>query len=400
MLVGWVLLLPTLVLACGEADRFSLEVIGEEGIPIVEAEEPEAFFQATVDLTLGVDSGGGPFEFSLVSGVAGDPDGRLIVVDQHWHEVRVFDSDGDFLYRFGGRGSGPGELMTPCCPSFGPDGLLWVNDRENGRYNAYRLKESTAEFVTTIRSATGPVVTHALAFHPDGGVIDIGGFPDGRAGCNRVIRYHLEVGGSTVRREEIPCAPQDRAPTLYGSSSSGFWARATGQTSGFVAIPAYVPHHRIAHSTTGDWAELVTSDYTVRWYGPDGALKKVIHSEVEPGPRLTSEQREFQARMIEQRGVAIPGFEPVERLQPLRDLAFDQAGRLWIQHRAREGVSRVDVWGTDGTWRAQVAWPEGVHLEGAFIQDPLAYAVEGPAHGAIRVVRIQLAPVTPGVHDG
>ena len=59
MLIGWVLLLPILVLACGEADRFSLEVIAEEGVSIVEAEEPEAFFEAAVDLTLGVESGGG-----------------------------------------------------------------------------------------------------------------------------------------------------------------------------------------------------------------------------------------------------------------------------------------------------------------------------------------------------
>lgn len=159
MRVGWVLLLPILVLACGEADRFSLEGIAEEGVPIVRAEEPEAFVEAAVDLTLGVESGGGPFEFSRVSG-------------------------------------------------------------ENGRYNAYRLKESSAEFVTTIRSATGPVVTHALAFHPDGGVIDIGGFPDGRAGCYRIIRDHLDVDGSSLRREEIPCAPQDRAPTLHGSDAN------------------------------------------------------------------------------------------------------------------------------------------------------------------------------------
>lgn len=157
--------------------------------------------------------------------------------------------------------------------------------------------------------------------------------------------------------------------------------------TGFITFPAYVPRHVIAHSPTGEWAELITSDYLVRWYGADGSLKHFISGAVEPGPRLTAEQRAFQSRLIERRG-RLHGFEPAERLQPLRSLNFDTRGRLWIQHQIQGGRSRVDVWRPDGTYDGSVWWPEGIRMESAFIREQDAHAIRRDTTGVMRVVRI------------
>lgn len=50
------------------------------------------------------------YEFNRIGGVRQLSDGRVVVVDGGSREVRFFDSRGQFLHRFGGKGRGPGEF--------------------------------------------------------------------------------------------------------------------------------------------------------------------------------------------------------------------------------------------------------------------------------------------------
>src|SRR5687768_1661163 len=74
---------------------------------------------ATVDTTaaqlveisrLGVVDGDENLQFDRIGGIATDDLGRLFVIDQGTRAVRVFDSNGRFVRRFGGAGRGPGEF--------------------------------------------------------------------------------------------------------------------------------------------------------------------------------------------------------------------------------------------------------------------------------------------------
>lgn len=65
---------------CSEADRFSSDVVASESVPVHELTAPEIRRVGTIDLTLGVESGDAPYEFSVISGVISDPDGRISVV--------------------------------------------------------------------------------------------------------------------------------------------------------------------------------------------------------------------------------------------------------------------------------------------------------------------------------
>ncbi|UCC31742.1 MAG: hypothetical protein JSU86_05585 [Phycisphaerales bacterium] len=78
------------------------------------------------------------------SGICVDIAGRVFVADTHYHRIIVFDQGGHELFRFGERGSGPGQLILPCDVAVDRAGFIYVceyglNDRvskfdQSGRY--------------------------------------------------------------------------------------------------------------------------------------------------------------------------------------------------------------------------------------------------------------------------
>lgn len=83
------------------------------------------------ELRIGVLEGESPKLFGDVRSVAADRNGTIYVADLQAAEIRVFDSQGGFLRRFGHRGEGPGEfrLLLPGMTVLWqhPD-RLWIAD--------------------------------------------------------------------------------------------------------------------------------------------------------------------------------------------------------------------------------------------------------------------------------
>lgn len=120
-------------------------------------------FEGTIDLEIGRLDGDDPYLFSHIMDVAADEGGRVLVADRQTNEVRVFEPDGDFAFRFGGPGEGPGEMTEPNGLQFGPQGELWV--RESVRYSVFTLGPAKAEFQRVLSSLTPrpyPSVTSAV----------------------------------------------------------------------------------------------------------------------------------------------------------------------------------------------------------------------------------------------
>lgn len=66
-------------------------------------------------------------------------DGTVFVADGYGNSrIAVFDADGRFVRSFGSRGFGAGQLLTPHSLAFGPDGSLYVADRDNARIQRFR----------------------------------------------------------------------------------------------------------------------------------------------------------------------------------------------------------------------------------------------------------------------
>ena len=63
--------------------------------------------------------------------VSVSPEGLIYICDYDNHRVTVHDADGNFLFAFGTRGSGPGCLDKPRDIAFGSDDFLYVSDNGN-----------------------------------------------------------------------------------------------------------------------------------------------------------------------------------------------------------------------------------------------------------------------------
>ena len=84
--------------------------------------------------------------FGRPQDVAFLPDGRILVADGlDNHRVIILDADGNYISEFGGFGEGPGQLNGIHALGIGPEGLIFALDRSGGRVNVFRTTDNPAE---------------------------------------------------------------------------------------------------------------------------------------------------------------------------------------------------------------------------------------------------------------
>lgn len=77
------------------------------------------------------------YHFRLPTSVAVSADGRIYVVDSKHGEIKVLAPNGEFLFRFGENGSGPGQLNLPEGIALDGAGNVYVCDSINGRIQKF-----------------------------------------------------------------------------------------------------------------------------------------------------------------------------------------------------------------------------------------------------------------------
>ena len=98
--------------------------------------------------------------FGRPQDVAFLPDGRILVADGlDNHRVVILDKDANYLSEFGGRGDGPGQFNGVHAIAVGPDGLIFALDRSGGRINVFRTTDDpkTVDFVDAFPGFTLPL---------------------------------------------------------------------------------------------------------------------------------------------------------------------------------------------------------------------------------------------------
>ena len=84
--------------------------------------------------------------FGQPQDVAFLPDGRVLVADGlDNHRIIILDQHGGYISEFGGFGDGPGQFNGIHVLGIGPDGLIFALDRSGGRVNVFRTTDDLAE---------------------------------------------------------------------------------------------------------------------------------------------------------------------------------------------------------------------------------------------------------------
>lgn len=354
---------------------------GDSGVALPEVPT----FDGTIDLEIGDVAGDDPYLFSFIVAVAVDEQGRVIVADRDAVEIRVFGPEGDFAFRFGGRGEGPGEFGDICCMEFGPDGELWV--RESARYSTFVLDSASAEHRRVLRTPYhGPVgLREPFIFDMAGDLVFVGPVGVGLAGRYARLRVLPDGGVDTV----VIADAEDL------SVSKTWVPLERGPYRGFAVLQQpFGPQWVHGHANGGAWAEAVTSDYSINYHHPDGTAS-VIEGPALQGPPLSADDREWAQGHIdrerERAGIDDHPFGIPDRKPPLADMFFDRAGRLWIVKTVAEGaaVREADVW--DGTTLvARYRWPSRIwQFPKPWATESALYGVTADSLGVQRAARVR-----------
>ncbi len=88
----------------------------------------------------------GPSRFAKPQDVAFLPDGRILVADGlDNHRIVILSEELEYLGEFGGYGTAPGQFQGIHALGVGPNGLIFALDRSGGRVNVFRTTDDPGE---------------------------------------------------------------------------------------------------------------------------------------------------------------------------------------------------------------------------------------------------------------
>ncbi len=330
----------------------------------------------------------GPDAFGRVAGIAFVTGGRVAVLDNAYHEVRLFDDSGRFLSRAGREGSGPGEMRGAFGLGVAPDGVLWVRDNSNGRYVRFAVDgdslRSVAEF-NLGEGAQGPGISPS--FDASGRLIHLGLAADSATGGATLTRFTYRVDEPVpVGRVTISEPPPDsigQFPVLVGEGVTRFFYQ------------PFAPTFLHAHADGGHWARSVSSTATVERYDAAGTLLHRVtvapdRVSLSPGEQARADSSLARDRRAAGRDLpfTVPATKPL-----LRAIHFDAAGRLWIEHSVPEGAARIaDIFDSTGAPHGRVSWLAAIDLRLGTLGDTLVAGVARDELDIQRVVLLRLQP--------
>lgn len=307
---------------------------------------PDSTWHLQRDFRIGSVEGAGPATFSQIIGLAVDSQGRIYVLDRLSQDVRVFDSDGDYVRTLGRKGEGPGEFGTATGLGWGPSGHLWVVDQGLKRFTLF---DTSGAFVDTRRA---PMRLRSWewsgAFTAAGELYDwslVGAGDDSRP---VLLRFDL----ASEYSDTFPM-PEYRQE---------FFEWRTERGGGMMTVP-FTPQLVWTIGLAGRLWSGVSDRYRVHRAEIGGDTTLVIEREFEPVPVSANERaaaiektREFMGtRQFAQE--RIPSHKPV-----FERLAVDDLGYLWVRMSDTDGHpgSQFDVFSPEGRFLGSVRTAESV----------------------------------------
>lgn len=307
--------------------------------------------------------------FGNIVGITVDAAGRVFIADGQDQQIRVFSSTGAFVAKIGRTGAGPIEFNGLGSIAFAADGMLWVRDERNGRFQVLDVRSTPAKLVRTV-----PLLNHSsgsrqpITFDGAGNVIDEWSFFDAKAKRFRPSRIRLSLAGVSLQTDTLPIpigadAGEYKIVTAQKSASG----TVIGTSEQRIYQP-YGPQWVRAGGAAGTRADAVTSRYDVSVFDNRGTLVRHIVRTIVAVPLSDKERTIGEARLksVANAVSASAGSLPfgVPRVHPpLVGLAYATDGMLWVERTTADGQPReADVFDTNGRRVAIAEWPRELEV--------------------------------------
>lgn len=335
------------------------------GITIVENVDPAATpavwtLDATPRVEIGTMDGDAAYQLYRVQTGRVLADGRIAVLEQGGHRVRVYGPDGRWLADWGGQGGGPGEFEVPTLLGRWPGDSVAVWD---GRPRRLTLFDTDGAFGRTL-SLTGAddgAPMNLLGIFEGGTLLaSRSGFGDGIP--NGVIRPDMDLfvlSGEGQVLSELGTFPGERSAIVVGEASievfkDPFQPRLIAAPVGDRIVVAVTDRHRLEmRSRDGPLERLVDLGAGRRVF-TDAARAAFVEREVAEAPEegRAGARRRFEAL-------------PLPDTLPLIDALMTDDERVWARPFHEANGATPATWlvlDVDGRLTARVEVPAGMRV--------------------------------------
>lgn len=248
--------------------------------------------------------------FSQLSSVAVDDDGTVYALDFKEQKIKVYDDSGDFVFAFGEKGQGPGELQMPASIHLAPDNRLAVNDAL-ARKIVYFTKQG--KYIDHISYATRLQLSNIL--------MDSQG---------NFLARELKLEGQEMFFEIVKM-DRDLNP-LFSLDKTGFPIPLPG-SGNKINMMDMISIYQL--DSSGNIYYGRNRDYEINMHTPEGKLVKSIRKEFQP-QKITDEDREEILGRLD----SVSGMTPVnlremfefpKMFPPFQSFSIDEADRIIVR---------------------------------------------------------------------
>jgi hypothetical protein len=350
-----------------------LTACGPERRPAAPPDAPRWRLEPVATLAGPADTG-----WTRLSAVVADATGNIYVLDEGAAQIRVFDSAGAPLRVIGRKGAGPGEFG----PAYGM-GIGWLGDTlvvlDPGNARLARLTRAgqwIGSWPAKRITGTGVRVHQAAltaVYTPDWRPLH------GQA-QSLLVRYTASGAGDTLVMPERP-----------KNSPGAIVCPAAGGAIRFFGIP-FAPGILAEPGPGGELVTARTDAYRIAFLSPPGDTLRTIVRAIDP---VTVGDSEWTAGIEEYTGFRTknptancdPSSPPRMRVKPiLRNLAFDDTGDLWVEHRSADG-DMLDVFGPTGKLLGTLAAPAHDDDIPLYVRAGRLYAITVDAETGAQMVK-------------
>ena len=345
---------------------------------------PEETWSVVEDLRIGEAMSEGPDLFGAVFSFDVDQWGRIFVLDHQAQEVRIFDSEGNFVRTVGRKGEGPGEFTQAGSVDLARNGEIWVMGMSRGHVSIF---DTTGTYLRGERTYAGGRI---MLPYP-------GGFdPMGR--YNVVLPPSVMDGMARFDQSYIPIDTISLPENPVDGESFDLV-----NEDGFTTMSAAVPFQGFMawrFSPTGTVWRLLTGHYELTEMTTDGEVLRRVTKDHEPIP-VTDEEREQAIENLEwftSQGGQIDRSKFPASKPATASFFIDDEGNLWVEQQVAasdsDNAGRIfDLFDPEGRYLGtlrlpfSLAWsrPEPI------VRDGILYGVTRDELGVQYVVRARIA---------
>ncbi len=298
-----------------------------------------------------------------------DEAGRLYLAEPQDFGINVFTADGLFEGRLGRKGGGPAEFEQLCCIFGDPKGRIWARDAALRRYQVFaplQRERKMGYLFTAPLSHSSPNFTPGLGF--GGGKLYEIAFPSKSPSVGQsMVRLVADSNGRVISSFPLPSVKVDSVPAAVLR-----YKLPDGDGMRFFPAP-FGDRPLLAQASNGALVVASSGRYEIHWYDHRGTLLRVIRRKAERVPLSAGERQRAKdyvsdvVQKLKASGGSV-SWPDVTTKPPLRDLEFDQEGRLWVQRTTlADKPMESDVFRPDGTFAFTAVWPtlRGLRFSGA-----------------------------------